>query len=112
MSGQQQLAFTLTPPPVRRKVTIRAESREAYQAVKLTASRVREQVYAYIAGCGDRGATVDEIVAAWGCSPNRVAPRVTELRRDGRVVVLKRWDGSTVRRKTRQGKGAAVLVVR
>ena len=50
-------------------------------------------------------ATADEITAAWGCSPNSVAPRCCELLKLGRL----RMTGA--HRETRQGGRAAVLEV-
>lgn len=51
------------------------------------------------------GFIVDEVVAAWGCTHNHIAPRVAELVQSGELV-----DSGTVR-KTRTGRSARVFVL-
>lgn len=100
-------------PGKNRKVTMRTESIEAYQSVRESAATVRAKVLDWFRQQGERGATVDELVRAWGCSPNHVAPRVSEMRRSGVLVPLRStWNGAVVRRKTQAGHSAVVLVAR
>lgn len=63
-----------------------------------------ERIVEYIREHGD--ATADEITAAWGCSPNSVAPRCCELLKLGRLEM------TGAHRETRQGCKAAVLRLR
>jgi hypothetical protein len=54
---------------------------------------------------GPCGLTADELVAAWNCSANSVAPRICELKKSGRLVETKRT------RLTRSGSPARVYVL-
>jgi hypothetical protein len=78
----------------------------AHEKIKAHKSKQREKVYEFIRACANRGATVDEIAAAWGVGSNQVSGRVTELLRDGLIV----RDGKTTR-PTRSNCSASVLVV-
>lgn len=64
----------------------------------------REQVYMFALLRGGHGVTADEIAAHWGTSHNHVAPRITELKRVGRLVPTQH------RRVTRSGCLARVLI--
>jgi hypothetical protein len=66
--------------------------------------KVRLQILDFIRERGDNGATADEVAAAWDCSHNHVAPRISELQDDGRLVPRHR-------RKTRSGRNARVYVL-
>lgn len=82
------------------------ESTEANKKVQPTKEQTRREVLAFIIGRGKQGATADEIAAAFECTHNHVAPRISELKLKGQVVP------SGERRKTRSGCSAAVLVGR
>ena len=110
-TGQLGLFAPQTAPPAERKPTytfaprkVQRESREAYAKVKETAEAVRGKVYAWFL-LHPEGATADELCAAWGCSANHTAPRLTELLKAGKLV------RTGERRKTRAGCSAAVLRV-
>jgi hypothetical protein len=66
--------------------------------------QVRLQIIDFIRKQRGNGATADEVAAAWDCSHNHVAPRISELQDDGRLVPRHR-------RKTRSGRYARVYVV-
>ena len=81
------------------------ESTEAYQASSESERRaMRERIYAYAKLKGSDGITADEVAERSGLVHNRVAPRISELRRDGLLVETDR------RRRTRLGRTARVLV--
>lgn len=75
--------------------------REAHDA----AMRSKQRMYAQILAWAKRRRDfiVDELIAEWNCSPNHVAPRCTEMLQMGKLV------STGKRRKTRMGRGAAVL---
>jgi hypothetical protein len=54
---------------------------------------------------GAHGLTADELSAAWNCSHNHVAPRISELRRAGLLALARRT------RQTRTGSLAQVYVL-
>lgn len=90
----------------RRKHGGNLESVAANQAIHESKEATREKIYLYAVAQGERGITADEVAAEWGVTHNHVAPRISELRRDGRLVpTLKR-------RKTRSGCTARVLICR
>lgn len=95
----------------RRRLTLRDESRAAYEGVKATKSEIQQRIVDYARSRGEHGFTADELAAEWRCSINHVAPRCCELRKDGRLVVRVTADGP-VRRRTRSDCWAAVLVTR
>jgi hypothetical protein len=70
---------------------------------------VKERQYRRILdfGCirGRYGLIADELVASWNCSHNQVAPRISELKRAGRLVETSRT------RRTRSGSPARVYVL-
>ena len=61
-------------------------SREAAQAVTLSAPLLRERVYAVVRAAGAKGLTPDEAAAAIGETVLAVRPRMTELKLAGRIV--------------------------
>jgi DNA-binding transcriptional ArsR family regulator len=63
-----------------------------------------------IRGCREQGAIADEICAALELGHNSITPRITELKEAGNVVELYDRNGKRVRRKTRQGCMAGVVV--
>ncbi len=77
----------------------------AHNYIRSNKEAVCEQIVDLVRTRGDRGVTADEIGSEWGCSPNHVAPRLTELVAAGRLVRTDR------RRKTRAGCLASVLVM-
>lgn len=82
------------------------ESLAAHARVEPTKTEVWARILAFAIQGGPRGFTCDELTAAWGCSPNHVAPRCTELLASGDLV------RTTRRRDTRAGCPAAVLVAK
>jgi hypothetical protein len=80
-------------------------SQAATERVSPTKEIVREQILDFVKTRGDHGVTADEIAEEWSCSPNHVAPRLTELLAAGRLIRTDR------RRKTRAGCQASVLTL-
>jgi len=81
------------------------ESLEAYHTSSAAErAAMRDRIYRYALRVGERGITADEISDKAGLIHNRVAPRISELKRDGLLVETDR------RRPTRLGKMARVLV--
>jgi hypothetical protein len=72
--------------------------------------RLRRVALERIRDCGERGATADELCAALGMVHNSIAPRVSELKSKKLITELYDVQGHRVRRKTRQGCAAGVLV--
>lgn len=75
---------------------------------------IRLQIIEHVRALGPEGAIPDEIVATWGTIHNHVAPRCSDLKRDGRLVPqFEHKNGKLVpkRRLTRDGNTARVLVV-
>lgn len=82
------------------------QSLEAFAAVQPTAQQTRDQVIVFAVAQGTRGLIADELTAAWQCSHNHVAPRITELKGVGLLVETSRT------RLTRAGSSARVLVAK
>jgi len=72
--------------------------------------RLRTTALAYIRRCRENGATADEICAALEMGHNSIAPRVTELKSQALITELCDRTGKRVRRKTRQGCAAGVVI--
>jgi hypothetical protein len=72
--------------------------------------RLRTTALAYIRRCRENGATADEICAALEVGHNSIAPRVTELKSQGLITELCDRTGHRLRRKTRQGCAAGVMI--
>jgi hypothetical protein len=82
------------------------QSLEAFAAVQPTAQQTRDRIMAFALTQGIHGLTADELTTAWECSPNHVAPRITELK-GARLLV------ETCRtRLTQAGNPARVLVAK
>lgn len=83
------------------------ESIEAYRTSSEEERKaMRARIYKYALRVGEHGITADEISIKAGLVHNRVAPRISELKRDGLLVKTNK------RRPTRLGKMARVLVAR
>ena len=95
---QPQLPFDITA----RKHGGNPESKAA-NPMKEDKQQVRAEIMAYIRSKGIYGATADQVAEHFNCSPNHVAPRISELKMLGKLKPLGR-------RKTRSGCTAAVLV--
>lgn len=65
---------------------------------------MRDRIYNFAVRRGESGITADEVADKAGLVHNRVAPRISELRRDGLLVETSRS------RKTRLGRSARVLI--
>jgi hypothetical protein len=78
------------------------ESVAAFETVKDSLTEKQWQVFKYIKARKSRGATVDEIACDLGKTPNAISGRVSELKRDGKIV-------KCGRRLTRSGCTAAVV---
>jgi hypothetical protein len=72
--------------------------------------RLRSVALEYIRQHRERGATADEICAVLDEGHNSIAPRLTELKRSGLITELFDARGRRVRRKTRQGCAAGVVI--
>lgn len=83
------------------------ESEQANLAVNK--EKWQEAVYQFALAQGERGITADEAQVHFDVGPNTVAPRLTELKKAGRLERLVK-DGKNVCRKTRAGVGAGVYV--
>jgi AraC-like DNA-binding protein len=83
-----------------------AESRAANAGIHGSKKLVRDQVMAYAMRQSWHGITADQVAEAFGCSPNHVAPRISELGAMGRLLPTDQ------RRKTRAGCTARVLIAR
>jgi AraC-like DNA-binding protein len=83
-----------------------AESRAANARAHGSKQVVRDQIMAFAMRQSWQGITADEVAEAFNCSPNHVAPRISELRASGLLLP------SDQRRKTRAGCTARVLIAR
>lgn len=72
--------------------------------------RLRTVALAYIRRQQEQGATADEICADLNLGHNSIAPRIVELKRSGLVVELFDVSDKRVRRKTRAGCVAGVVI--
>jgi hypothetical protein len=89
----------------------RGVSDESRQALRSgDKDRLRAVALAYICQRRDQGATADECCAFLDLVHNSVAPRLTELKAQGLVLELYDSRGKRVRRLTRQGCAAGVLI--
>lgn len=68
------------------------------------AATFRERIYQFALRRGTVGITTDEVSIKCGQAPNRVSPRISELRQAKRLVP------SGTRRLTRLGRPAMVLI--
>ncbi len=82
-----------------------AESVAAHASIVPTKAALRARVVEYVRSRGEHGATVDEIELGLGLSHQTASARATEAKAGGELVT------SGVRRPTRSGRSAAVLVV-
>ncbi len=80
------------------------ELSEAANPTQEAKELVRLQILDFIRAQRGNGATADEVAAAWDCSHNHVAPRISELQDDGRLVPRHT-------RKTRAGRSARVYML-
>jgi hypothetical protein len=72
--------------------------------------RLRVIALEYIRRCREQGATADEICAALNLGHNSIAPRLTELKQAGLIVELYHCAGKRLRRQTRAGCAAGVVI--
>jgi predicted Rossmann fold nucleotide-binding protein DprA/Smf involved in DNA uptake len=84
--------------------TARATRAAAFDASKPKANERHERVFAYVASCGERGATREEVANSTGIKLQSVCSPVLALLREGRL----REDGRT--RLTSSGSKAAVFI--
>src|SRR5713226_2376378 len=82
------------------------ESLEAFAAVQPMAQQTRDRIMVFAIARGAYGLTADELTTAWQCSPNHVAPRISDLKGDGLLVETCRT------RLTQAGNPARVLVAK
>lgn len=80
------------------------ESTEAYASVASTTANLRRRVVSFIRMRGAFGATSDEIEAFSGVAHQTISARITEAKARGLLI------DSGLRRKTRSGRTAAVLI--
>lgn len=88
--------------PSSRKSFNSRESAAAFASID--AAQDRERIYRIACRRFATGITTDEISNLFGKPPNAVSGRLTELKREGRLVATDR------RRKTRTGRYARVYV--
>lgn len=86
------------------------ESLEALQSGDK--DRLRKIVAEFLRDCKELGTIVDEAARALDLDPRSIAPRFTELLDNGEAVWLTDQSGSKIRRKTRLGCFAGVIVAR
>jgi hypothetical protein len=79
-------------------------SRAAFIKIQPSARETRAKIMDFATQRGARGFVVDELVEAWRCSANHVAPRVVELVRASELIPTGR------RRPTRTGCSAQIYV--
>jgi hypothetical protein len=84
------------------------ESREAMRFGEK--DRLRAVALEYIRRSGELGATADECCASLNLCHNSVAPRIVELKQSRLIVELYNASGKRVRRQTRAGCAAGVVV--
>jgi B-block binding subunit of TFIIIC len=72
---------------------------------------MRRRVLEFIRAQREVGVTADEVCVAFSLPHNSIAPRITELRELG-LVVAQTIAGCRVRRETRSGCLAAVVVTK
>ncbi len=78
----------------------------AHHRIEPTKRQTCDLIMQFAIARGAYGLTADELTAAWQCSPNHVAPRITELKASGLLVT------TAILRLTRAGSPARVLVAR
>jgi hypothetical protein len=105
MGGFSDIAAGLRPYPDGPGYKTDGTSKDAAEAVSSTAGFLRERVFNVIIGAGDLGKTPDEIAAILGKTVLAVRPRVSELKKAGRI----RPNG--LRRANESGLKADALVV-
>ena len=76
----------------------------AHESIADVKQQLRARVVAYIANCGDNGATSDQVERDLHMPHQTVSARITEAKARGEVIP------SGQRRLTRSGRSAAVLV--
>lgn len=88
-----------------------ATSRQAAELILPKAGTLRRKVYDFIAGCGPRGATDDEMQARIPMDPSTQRPRRIELHKARLIEAASNTDCTARTRKTRSGRDAVVWVV-
>lgn len=78
----------------------------AHARVEPTKAETCDRIMAFAVAREARGLTADEVAAEWQCSPNHCAPRISELKDEGRLVPTRHT------RPTRSGSPARVLVAK
>lgn len=78
----------------------------AHHRIEPTKRQTCDLIMQFAIARGAYGLTADELAAAWQCSPNHVAPRITELKAASLLVK------TASLRLTRAGSPALVLVAR
>lgn len=79
-------------------------SRQAAEDIRPDATRLAEQILAWIRACGPRGATCDELEIGMELLHQTASSRIRFLVIDGRLR------DSRLRRETRRGKAATVWI--
>jgi hypothetical protein len=86
MGGFSEIAAGLRPYPDSPGFKTSGTSEEAAKTITSKASVLRERVLAEIAAAGPSGLTADQVGARLGEDWRAVRPRVSELRRAGKVA--------------------------
>lgn len=81
------------------------DSGEAYLSSSERARKtLRDRIYNYALRRGEKGITSDEVVTASKITHNRISPRISELKKEGRLIPTSKT------RKTQFGRSARVLI--
>ena len=80
-----------------------AQSDAAFDSIKNDLTDMENEVLQFIKRQGVRGASIDEMAAATGRSPNQISGRFTSLKASNKIVKI----GT---RPTRSGRSAAVFI--
>jgi hypothetical protein len=82
---------------------------DTQRAAHMRIAPTKEKIYAHILSLasdrGKHGFTADEIASEWNCDHNQVTPRISELKKAGKLVPSART------RPTRKGYAARVFVL-
>jgi hypothetical protein len=87
------------------------ESADAYKCCVAYFGPIRAKILDAILDAGENGATCDEIEIATGLKHQTCSAQITFLKSEGLVAYKRDAAGQKVRRNTRSGRPAAVLIV-
>jgi hypothetical protein len=86
-----------------------SESMAAFESTpESERAAMRERVFRFILARGEYGATADEIAVAFASFHNTVAPRLSELKQEGRIVPSKETRPTRLGRQARVQKAVGI----